>query len=145
MLFRNQAMCGIYTPQDRRNLWIFNIWAIAAAFTFAGTALLVGKGVIDRGPLAWALTVVSVIFSILMVRSYMVFLRHADELLRKIQLEGLALGFGAGAVFMLGYRLFERLGAPKLDISDGLLVMVVFWAIGQYLGVRRYSGGGDEQ
>ena len=35
-----------------------------------------------------------------MVGSYIRFLRVADELLRKIQLEGFALGFGLGAVLI---------------------------------------------
>ena len=143
---RFSQFCG-YAAQDSRNLRIFNIWAICAAVAFAGTSLLVAKGYVGRGPLGWTLAIVATALAVFMVRAYVVFLRHADELLRKIQLEGLALGFGAGAVFMLGYRLFERLGAPKLDIADGLLPMVIFWAVGQYLGYRRYfnDGGEDEQ
>jgi len=138
-----EAMCRAYTPQDSRNLKIFNWWSIGTAIAFAGTTLLLAGHWIERGPIAWGLAILSVAAAFMMVRSYMVFLRNADELLRKIQLEGLALGFGAGALFMLGYRLFERLGAPKLDMVDPLPVMVVFWAVGQYIGHRRYSGGGD--
>jgi len=73
------------------------------------------------------------------VLAFIRFLREADELLRKIQLEALGVAFGAGAVFTLGYRLCERIGAPRLDVSDGYLVMMIFWTLGQYLGYRRYS------
>jgi hypothetical protein len=111
---------------------------------FVAATILIGEGFIERGPVAWTLVGAAIVVMLLMVRSYMHFLRHADELLRKIQVEGLALGFGAGMVFMLGYRLLERMGAPKLDIADGVLPMVLFWAIGQYLGYRRYFAAGSE-
>ena len=38
-----------------------------------------------------------------------------------------------GLVFQ-DYALF-----PHLDVSDGLLVMIVFWTLGQVLAARRYS------
>ena len=135
----------VYTPQDLRNLRNFNIFALAAMLLFVAATILIGEGFIERGVLAWTLIAVALVTLLLMVRSYMHFLRHADELLRKIQLEGLALGFGAGVVFMLGSRLFERMGALKLDIADGVMPMVVFWAIGQYLGYRRYYADGEEE
>lgn len=135
----------VYTSQDLRNLRNFNILALSAMSMFVVATILIGKGFIERGPLAWAIVAVAIATMLGMVGSYMHFLRHADELLRKIQLEGLALGFGAGVIFMLGYRLFERMGAPKLDIADGVLPMVLFWALGQYLGYRRYYAGGEEE
>lgn len=141
----NLSQICVYTPQDQRNLRTFNILSLSAMATWAVTTILIGKGYVDRGPLAWILVAAAVVLMLLMVRSYMHFLRHADELLRKIQIEGLALGFGAGVIFMLAWRLFERMGAPKLDIADGVLPMVAFWAIGQYLGIRRYSAGAEEE
>ena len=108
-------------------------------FLLTAATILLGKRFIDRGPLGWTLAVLTLVLALLAFRSYLVFLRSADELLRRIQLEGLALGFGAGAVFMLTYRLFERLGAPKLDSGDPFVIMMVFWAIGQYMGMRRYA------
>ncbi|MEK6373825.1 MAG: hypothetical protein AABO58_14145 [Acidobacteriota bacterium] len=130
-----------YTPRDTRNLRIFNVWAISAAVMFVAATILISRGIVARGPLAWILAIANLLLTLLAVRAYMVFLRAADELLRRIQLEGLALGFGAGAVFMLSYRLFERLGALKLDSADPFVVMAIFWAIGQYIGLRRYAPG----
>ncbi|HEU5161666.1 MAG TPA: hypothetical protein VFV54_00840, partial [Thermoanaerobaculia bacterium] len=117
---------GLYTESSWRQIRTFNWWAISAALLFVATTLLLDGGII-AGPLAWALAAATVIVALFAVRAYRAFLHGADELLRKIQLEGLALGFGAGVVFMLGYRLLERLGAPKLDVNDPLLVLVVFW------------------
>ena len=66
------------------------------------------------------------------------FLREADELQRTIQLQALALGFGAGFFALPGYRIFERLGAPAADIADFTMVMAFFYVIGAFLGWRRY-------
>lgn len=133
----------IYTPRDTRALRTFTIWCLASAVMFVGVTFLIKKDVVPNGPLAWGLAIANFIVAFLAARSYLVFLRGADELLRRIQLEGLALGFGAGAVFMLSYRIFERLGAPKLDSADPYVVMAIFWAIGQYIGMRRYAVGGE--
>ena len=130
----------LFTPRDTRNVRTINFWGVAMmAFFIAGT-LLVSRSLVPK-PIGWSLAVATALCGIGTLRAYVVFLREADELLRKIQVEGLALGFGVGLVFMLSYRLFERLGAPKLDSSDPLMVLVIGWAVGQWLGVRRYSGG----
>src|SRR5262245_678597 len=129
-----------YTPRDMRNMRVFSLWILAWIVSFTATTILMAGSFI-QGPVGWTLAAVTGFLALAAVRAYMVFLRAADELLRRIQLEGLALGFGAGAVFMVCYRLFERLGAPKLDVVDPLVIMISFWCLGQYLGFRRYAGG----
>jgi hypothetical protein len=74
-----------------------------------------------------------------MLVAYVAFLRDADELQRKIQVEALALGFGAGLVAMHGYRLLERAGMARLDVNDLGIVMVVAFVTGIVFGRRRYS------
>ena len=130
----------LFTDQDNRNYRGFWLWAGAAIVAYLGFTILVKLRVLERGPLAWAAAALVSVFAVLALCAYVVFLRGADELLRRIQLEGLALGFGVGVVFMFGYRIFERLGAPQIDTSDPIVVMMVFWAIGQYIGMRRYLG-----
>jgi hypothetical protein len=126
------------TPRDLRNSRNFHIWFAITLVTYAAAMVLIDGKIVP--PIAgWALTTLSALFSLAMLRAYVIFLREADELLRKIHLDGLALGFGAGTIFMLIYRLCERLGAPKLDINDPLLVMVSFWALGFWIGMRRYA------
>lgn len=70
---------------------------------------------------------------------YVRFLRRTDELMRKIHLEALALGVGAVFLFTTGYRLLERAGAPRLDVSDPVAVLAVGWSVGILLGTRRYA------
>ena len=136
---------SLYTARDARNMRVFNAWLIAGMLSFATATILLGKKILTPGPLAWALTIVTIVLIAISVRAYVVFLRGADELLRKIQLEALSLSFGAVAIFMLGWRLLERLGAPKLDVDDPFLVMTVVWALGQWYGFRRYRDTPPEE
>lgn len=134
------TLSTLYTRRDSANYRIFTFWILAAAALFAAATIVISANLIP--PVAgWIATGGTIILMIVALRAYVHFLREADELLRKIHLESLALAFGIGIVTMLGYRLCERLGAPKLDINDPVLVMVLAWALGQWIGLRRYSGG----
>lgn len=131
---------GFYTARDARNQRRFNLWVLAAALAYLGaTAALRWRESIP-GALPWLLTGLTLVLAIQAIRIYLVFLRGADELLRRIQMEALALGFGSGAVFSLLYPLLERLGAPELDGHATAVVMMLSWSAGSWLGTRRYSG-----
>jgi hypothetical protein len=133
---------GFLTPRDARNQRRFNAWLLAAMLAYAGaTAALRWRVSVPR-PLPWLLAGLAWLLALLAIRSFLVFLREADELLRRIQTEALALGFGLGAVFSLLYPLLEGLGAPKLDGSTTALVMMLSWGAGSWLGMRRYAGRG---
>ena len=135
---------ALYTPRDVRNMRVFNVWFISAMFCFGTATVLLGRKWLDTGAVAWGLTAATIVLLAMAIRAYMIFLRGADELLRKVQLEALALSFGATILFMIGWRLCERLGAPKLDVDDPLILMMLVFALGQLLGVRRYSGGEEQ-
>lgn len=131
------------TARDAGNLRRFNVVTLAWAMMFvAATLAIVQYGV--SGLTGWALAAATLLLGLASMATYLRFLRAADELLRKIHLEALAFGFGTAIVFMLFWRLCERLGGPKLDVVDPVLVMVVCWAAGQWLGLRRYRAGSAE-
>ena len=133
------AVCSaLMTPRDRVNMRRVNVALAIWAVVFLGSTALLRFGAVE-GAAAWLVALAPATMAVIAIRHYVRFLRAADELLRQIQLEGLALGFGAGFVFMTSWRLFERAGAPHLDVSDGLLVMILFWTLGQFLAARRYS------
>lgn len=137
------SLTSLFTPRDAQNYRIFSGWMMGGALAFAAATLLIDGGFVPRAA-GWALTAVSSILMVAAMRSYIAFLRHADELLRKVHLEALAFAFGAGIVAMMTYRLCERLGAPKLDVNDAGLVMLLCWIAGQWLGSRRYAGGEEQ-
>jgi hypothetical protein len=121
------------------NPGIFNLWFFAGLACFAVSTLVIETGVLPDPILGWLLTALTIGLLLVGVRGYIRFLRDAGELVRRIHLDALAFSFGGATVFMLGYRLCERLGALKLDISDPLLVMFSVFALGQWIGVRRFA------
>lgn len=126
------------TAVDRRNQYWFVGWLFAWAVSFVAMSKVLTS---DHGfstQLAWTLAAAPNIFGILALFAYLRFLRMADEFVRKIQLEGLAIGFGISVVVAMGYQLFEHVGAPKLQISELLSVMMFGWVAGQLYSVGRY-------
>jgi hypothetical protein len=136
------AFSSHFTARDSHNYRVFSSWMVGAMLVFVTATIGIDAKWIPNS-IGWVLTVLSVLLMLASIRAYMFFLRHADELLRKIHLDALALAFGFGTVAMMGYRLCERLGAPKLDINDSFLVMLATWIIAQWVGFRRYAG--DEE
>ena len=78
--------------EKRTNLWA-GIWIVSLLIAGASTRSSIGPEW-----LGWTIGGLSLIPGALLVMSYLRLLREADELLRKIQLEALAIGFGAGFV-----------------------------------------------
>jgi hypothetical protein len=132
------SCASFYTARDWRNQFRFTLWVLAAGLAYIGaTAALRWRA---PGLLPWLLVGLAVLLAVQATRRYLVFLRAADELLRKIEMEALALGFAAGASFSLLYPLLEKLGAPELDEHATAVVMMLSWAAGSWLGTRRYNG-----
>jgi len=131
---------ALLTPRDARYLRRFSIWNIGLALAFAGSILELTSGVVSGGA-GYVLALVTLVLGIGAIRSYIRFLRHADELLRKIHLEAIAMAFGSGIVLIFTWELLELLGAPELQVSLFAAAMLFFWGIGQAVGVRRYSEG----
>ncbi len=130
--------CVDMPERDVRNLRRFTGWALVWAIAFVVATWLLTSGAIASGALSFLVAAIPTCLGLVVVWAYVRYLREADELQRKIHLEALALGFGAGAVFMMGYRLFERAGAPALDMNDALVVMLVVWSVWQGVAARRY-------
>ena len=112
--------------------WMF-AWAVS--FVAASWALKSDLGL--EGAAAWSVAILPDVLGIGALLAHVRFLHRADELMQRIQLEGLALGFGVGVVFATGYQL-ERAGAPRLEIADPVVVMMFAWAMGQLLALWRY-------
>ena len=112
--------------------WIF-AWAAAWVLASAG----IGRGWVPGGAPAITVTLLHVLLGGAMMLAFRRFLREADELQRRIQLEALALGFGAAVVGAAAYRLLERAGAT--DVSDVIMILAVGYSVGVIAGQRRYA------
>lgn len=133
------ATCTGMTQRDIRNARTTNVWVLVWAVCFVGLSFAVRGGQLAPGLLAWAAVAACTLLGLVVVWYYMRFLREADELLRKIQLEALAIGFGAGFIGTFSLSLLEHLHGWVFDIGDILLLMVAFYVLGIISGMRRYT------
>ena len=89
--------CNVMRPKDRANEKRVGMWCAAWVLVLIACGAPVQFGWIEP-PLAWALAIVPLAPGWMVVRSYLKLLREADEMLRQLQFEALAAGFGAGLV-----------------------------------------------
>jgi hypothetical protein len=83
--------------RDRLNDKRTSLWAFAWVASLAVSRLPVAFGEVPHW-FGWILGGISLAIGGQFVRSYLRMVREADELLRRVQLEGLAVGFGAGLI-----------------------------------------------
>jgi hypothetical protein len=126
--------------RDRLNQRRVTHWALTWALGFVAVTAAIVR---DWLPSAWiTITAVAVLallgFATLL--AYRRFLREADELRRKIELEALALAFGVGVIGGLSYWLLEQSGLAPTDESVVVVVvgMMLTHPVAVWLGFRRY-------
>lgn len=127
------------TPRDWRNLRRFLLAGAAWMVTFVGGSWLLHGDLAGRGFIAWIVAALPALTGVLVVLAYGRYLKETDEFQRMIHFQALALGFGGGWLALAGYRLFELMGAPRLNRGDVLLVVGVLFTLGLLLGRRRYA------
>lgn len=128
------------TPRDQRNqlralLWLF-IWVVS--WVLANGVIKNGWGA-DSIP-ASVIALPSLILGVVMMLAYWKFVREADELQRKIQVEALAVGFGVGLVGSYSVHLLTRAGVlSSIEMSEIGALMMVAYAVAAIVGERRYA------
>ncbi len=94
-----------------------------------------GDGSLWRIPVA-VLPMIPIGFAL---RAYLIFLNGADELQRRIQLNGVAFAAGATGMVTLTYGFLENAGFPTLSWIWIFPMIIAFWGIGSALAERRYK------
>src|SRR5688572_27263683 len=102
------------TEADQRNIRAIWLWTLVWGASFVAAMIALERFPQLEGPFAWLVAMVPFVVGVPAVRVYLRFLREADEFMRKVQFEGIALGFCAGSLFCVGYLVLERVGAPEL-------------------------------
>lgn len=133
------ASCRHMTDRDRRNSRRAGWWLFAWMASYVLVTLVLVRGLLPAGLPSYSAVAGSVALGVAAMVAYVRFLREADELLRKIQLEAVALGFAGGFVAYFGIELLMRAGVPGLEIDDLFTVMFVCYLAGLFLGTRRYA------
>ncbi len=128
------------TERDRRNQWKVLAWLAMWTITWLAASLAIKSGWVSAGTPATIAALLPLVPGLLLLVAFSKFLRQADELQRKIQLDALALGFGAGLIGTIAYQLLERAGVIlETDVSDIAVLMMVVYAYGVIAGQRRYA------
>lgn len=107
-------------------------------------AFLIADFAIDNGWLGeqvWvvAVTVATALIGLGWVAAYLSFLRHADELMRRIQLEAMAAAVGGGFIAGFALILLRAGGTVDARISHVLVAMTATYVIALIVGLRRFT------
>ena len=128
------------TERDRKNQRHIILWSLAWIVPFLGVNLAIENGWIDNDALAFAAILAVTALGMGVLLAYRRFLSNADELMRKIQLDALALTVGVGVVAGFSYTLLESAGiVADAEAMTLVMVMVITYIAGIVAGLRRYA------
>jgi drug/metabolite transporter (DMT)-like permease len=126
--------------RDRKNQrWII-LWSLLWMASWVTLILAIENEWIERGWPVVVGTVVTLPPALLTLFAYRRYLREADELRRKIELDALALAFGVGLVGGFSFFALARGGLVAMDdFLFVIMAMVATHSVGVWIGHRRYS------
>ena len=130
------------TESDTRNERRIIGWSIAMAVTFVAATFVIEGDIVTNTAVTVLLTAGVGALGVVLVLAYRRFIDQTDELMRKIQLEALALTVGAGWVSAFVYSLLQNgdLVSPEWATTTLIMVLAITYTIGVAIGRRRYSG-----
>lgn len=131
--------CRKMTERDRRNSRRANYWLFGWMLAFAATIFALKYEVLPTGLPAYLAIAATTALSAVALGYFVHFIREADELQRKIQLEALGIGFAGGFLANFTMALLERVWTYRFDVGDLFIFMVVCYLVGIFLGARRYA------
>lgn len=126
------------TKAEQRNIRSVWIWCLVWAAGFSAVTSALEAFPQLRGAFVWLLAIIPIALSFPAVLACLRFIREADEFMRKVQLDGIAIGFAAGFVFCLGYHMLEYVGAPHLPMVVATVPLGFGWAIGSFIVAFRH-------
>lgn len=133
---------GPAVARTRRNQAVVLLWSLVWMISWVGVTLALTRGWLSQGAPGTVAAILSSSLGVGTLLAYRRFLKEADELQRRIEVEALALAFGVGLVGGLAYWLLQRSGALPKDEKELLYVlagMSLTYAAAGLLGNRRYA------
>lgn len=126
------------TETDRRNVRHMNLVAFTWAVTYCVATYFLRGGF--NLPLAVAAILVAIPATLgaIMLWSWVRFLRGCDEMMRKLHLEALAIGFGITVLAIITASLLQAAGVPPLSINSLLAIAAFAYMSGVAYSTRRY-------
>lgn len=138
----SHSACEAATSRDRhtqRNSRLFTLWAfLFAASLMGGHWLLTALDWRPQGPLGVVYSLAPLVPGLMAFRAYLKFFHEADELRRRIVVEGVLFAFGAVLLFWGAVQLPQHIWLPPIK-ADWLISGMMFgWVIGMILAARRF-------
>jgi hypothetical protein len=143
-----KQLCGFEgTPTDRRNMRLVNICAVVWVLVFLVSLKLMETYGDDSLTISAAALIAAALAWVPLVWAYLRYLREADELLRMIHVQAMAVAFSAGFCVVLLDRFLGRVASlmPQSAVALKLvevaypMVMVVAFTVTVVVLQRRYS------
>ena len=126
-------------PPMRYPLFMLRRMLMAGGF-FAATIfvyLLARDGNLTFFSSRWAVLLPVVGWAIF-VASIGIAIASLDEMQRRIQTEGIALGFAGTVIILGGYALLQFEGFARVNVGIFLLIMMLMWLVGKLWTMWRY-------
>ncbi len=134
-----RCVWGFGLSQEARKLQTpFLIWTFAWAIRARCTSKALVVQLFSHPAALAGVIILPCVFGLMAVHTYVRMLRCMDEMMQRIQLEGLAIGFGLTLMVIVGYSLFETYGATPIGSNNTILVFMLTWSFGQLLSNWRY-------
>ena len=128
------------TETDRKNQRHIVAWSVVWILPFLATNFAIESSWIESDTLALAATIGVTALGLGVLFAYRKFLSNADELMRKVQLDALALTVGVGVVAGFSYTLLESASiVGNAEAMNLVMVMVVTYITGVVVGLRRFA------
>ena len=127
------------TDEDRKSQNRIVLWSAIWVAVFLTADTSIERGWMNGDVAVVSATIVVCALGVVWVRSYVRFLRTADELARKVHLDAMAIGLGSGFVSGFGLLLLDQGGLVSARPNILLAAMVLAYAVAVVVGWRRFS------
>ena len=128
------------TQRDRRNQAKVNVWGLIWVASWLGVNIGIKYEWMQASALIMVGVLITTLLGIGFIQVYRRFLREADELKRKIELEALAFSVGVGLVGGVSHSILVLAGiVHEWGFDVTVMLICLTYAVSVYLGHRRYS------
>lgn len=130
--------CKDLTPRGQRTRRVFTLWLLVWSLGFVAATYVIDRQII-QGNVALLAVIGLTALGLSTVRAYRKYHGELDELLRKIEMEALAVALGVGVVGGLSFWLLEVAELIRdAGITWLVTAMMVSYGLAVFFGRRRY-------
>jgi hypothetical protein len=113
-------------------------WCLIWATSLTLSEIMIINQLIPES-LFWPVALFPAALSVWMFYQFYLFYVGIDEFARKIQSDGLVIGFGLGMFILIVFSCLSSLGIPGPNASDMLVVFALCYVVGQLSRTLSYS------